>query len=565
FGGATLQISGDIGQLPSLTGTKLRFDLDGDNLSRLLPADISRESLAQAFSASGRVHFSGNDLELESLRASVGHTTIGGDFVFGLDPFFDSGSFSVKADSPDIFQLLPKLRDVAVPQVAKLKYRGSGSWADNFWSFDKSRLELGDGYLEISGSLDGPPNFDRTDLEIEWVASSVSKLSVIAGRELPDHPLQLKARLVGTRDVMTMEHFEFTFGESDLDGEFTMRAGDVPSVKLNVTSRLFDISEYMPEPEEEPEAATTVVDDKVIPDTPLPLELLQSFDADVDIRIDELRTRSLRLFGIDLDALVSAGALHIQNLSLTGSRGGLLTFSANLTPIESGGADFALTADGNDLVLGLRAKNTEDLQRLPQFQVRADLAANGETVRDLAGSMDGYIRLAGGAGRIPSGALAFLAQDFLTELMSSINPFTKSDPYTNVECAVLLMHFYDGVIEADPVFVQQTDKLRIFANTKIDLKTEKLDANFRTVPRKGLGLSLSNLINPYIKVTGTLGKPALVIDPEGVLIEGGVAVATAGLSILAKSFKNRFLSDKDPCGTALADADKKIESRKKEE
>ncbi len=71
------------------------------------------------------------------------------------------------------------------------------------------------------------------------------------------------------------------------------------------------------------------------------------------------------------------------------------------------GADFALTADGKDLVLGLRSKNAEDLQRLPLFEVRADLAANGATVRDLAGSMDGYIRVAGGAGRIPSGALCF--------------------------------------------------------------------------------------------------------------------------------------------------------------
>jgi len=113
--------------------------------------------------------------------------------------------------------------------------------------------------------------------------------------------------------------------------------------------------------------------------------------------------------------------------------------------------------------------------------------------------------------------------------------------------------------------VQQTDKLRIFANANIDLKTEKLDANFKIVPRKGLGISLSGLVNPYIKVTGTLGKPALVIDPEGALIEGSLAVATAGLSILAKSFKNRFLSDKDPCGTALADADEKIEMRKRDE
>jgi hypothetical protein len=147
-------------------------------------------------------------------------------------------------------------------------------------------------------------------------------------------------------------------------------------------------------------------------------------------------------------------------------------------------------------------------------------------------------------------------------LIGTINPFTESDPYTNVECAVILLHFNDGVLDADPVFVQQTDKLRIFASTNIDLKTEKLDANFKIEPRKGLGISLSNLVNPYIKVTGSLANPALVVDPEGVLIEGSLAVATAGLSILAKSLKNRFLSGKDPCGKALADADEKFAARK---
>ena len=59
-----------------------------------------------------------------------------------------------------------------------------------------------------------------------------------------------------------------------------------------------------------------------------------------------------------------------------------------------------------------------------------------------------------------------------------------------------------------------------------------------------------------------MAKPTLVIDPEGVLIEGGLAVATAGLSIIAKSLKNRYLSGKDPCGKALADADEKFADRK---
>ena len=54
-----------------------------------------------------------------------------------------------------------------------------------------------------------------------------------------------------------------------------------------------------------------------------------------------------------------------------------------------------------------------------------------------------------------------------------------------------------------------------------------------TVPQKGLGLSVTDLVNPYVKLSGTLAKPSLTLDPEGVLLEGGTAVATAGISILA--------------------------------
>ena len=554
FAGATLQLSGDIGRLPSLAGTSLKFELDGEDLSGLLPPSISGESLHHPFAVSGRLLLSGNDMQVDQLQANIGHTILGGKVVIGLEPFLGSGSYTLKADSPDIFQLFPKLKEHTVPQVAKLKYRGSGTWTNDFWSFDRSRLELGEGYIEINGSLNGPPNFEETDLDVELLASSVRNFSIIAGRELPDHPLRLKARFVGTRDVMTMEDFELTFGESDLHGQFTMRAGDVPFLDIDVNSQLFDVSKYMPEPEDEPQQAEPATDGKLIPDTPLPLQLLESFEAIIEVDMDTLRTRSFEFRELDIDASVSAGALDIQNLAFTGLRGGNLTMSANLIPDKVGGADFALAAEGKDLLLGLTARDEAELRQMPLADIRAELAGSGETFRDLAGSMDGRFRIVGGAGRMPNQGNALLTQDFVAEVLSAINPFTKSDPYINVTCTVVLLQFDDGVISGNPAFVRQTQKLRIMANATVDLKTEKVDADFKMIPQKGLGLSISSLVNPYIKITGTLGSPALVIDPESVLIEGGVAVATAGISVLAKGLKDRFFSGKDPCGKALEEA-----------
>jgi len=198
------------------------------------------------------------------------------------------------------------------------------------------------------------------------------------------------------------------------------------------------------------------------------------------------------------------------------------------------------------------------LQQLPLFDLNAELTAEGATVRDVAGSLNGYFRLVGSDGRVPSGAFALFSQDFVTAVFDAVNPFAKTDPYTNVDCAAVLVRFENGVVRGKPVLVQQTEKLRLFANTEIDLKTEKLNADFKMVPQKGLGISVSGLVNPYINVTGTLANPSLVLDPESVLIEGGVAVATAGLSIVAKGIKGRFFSGKDPCGKAVTEFDEML-------
>jgi hypothetical protein len=47
------------------------------------------------------------------------------------------------------------------------------------------------------------------------------------------------------------------------------------------------------------------------------------------------------------------------------------------------------------------------------------------------------------------------------------------------------------------------------------------------------------------------------MDPANTLKSGGLAVITLGISVLAKSASDRFLSSSDPCG----DARKEIEKR----
>jgi len=104
--------------------------------------------------------------------------------------------------------------------------------------------------------------------------------------------------------------------------------------------------------------------------------------------------------------------------------------------------------------------------------------------------------------------------------------------------------------------VTRTDKLDIAAAGLIDLKTERIDIQFKAAPRSGIGLSAAGLVHPYVKVGGSLAQPGLVFDSTGALISGGAAVATSGLSIVAKSLFDRVSGAvTDPCAQLIATAD----------
>jgi len=121
------------------------------------------------------------------------------------------------------------------------------------------------------------------------------------------------------------------------------------------------------------------------------------------------------------------------------------------------------------------------------------------------------------------------------------------------ECSVIVANIESGLITLDPVVVQ-TDKLTIVTQGTVDLNTEKLNIEFNTKLRKGVGISISMVVNPFINLTGTLSSPSIGLDPAAVAVKGTVAVATLGLSLLAKSLTDRYFSSKDPCGDALKKA-----------
>ncbi len=556
--GARASLSGQLGEMPSLDGTDIELEVTGDNLARLLPEDENFARLTDPFRVSASARVRDDMLYLSDARVDLPGLEATAAIEVGMAPVMGRGRFTIAANSPDLVPLTPKVEGVFLTDKLPLRLTSSGHWDADRYTLDELDLGLAGGMLVGSGTVGGPPNFEGTDLNIDLNVASLRTLSALAGRELPDDAARLKFHLAGSRGVIRLDRFDGRFGDSDISGDVAFRNADVPEIDIQLTSTRLNLSPYLRDDdarEQQPPPAERK--DRVIPDTPIPMDELKKVTASVNIDIKEINVGPKTFTGAILMGSLVDGALAVEKFTVSNNVGGSLRGEFTLRPVGDA-AVLSLDVAGSNLILGMPAEATEELAALPRYELDTVLVGNGATVRGLAASLNGYLRLIGGEGRLKATALGLFTGDFLSEVLTTVNPFAKKDPYTNLQCAVALVLVENGKAAGKPILVAQTDRLRIFANANVDLSTEKFNADIRTVPQKGLGLSVTDLVNPYVKLGGTLANPMLMLDPEGALIEGGAAVATAGVSILAKRFKERFIDAKDACGKAVTDAEPKF-------
>ncbi|MEH6581287.1 MAG: AsmA family protein [Halioglobus sp.] len=563
YAGATAQIEGRVTNSPALDGTALQLALSGPNLAHLLPPNERLKRLAKPFTLDAAIRIEDKLLIIEGADIRIDQTQLQLDSQVGLDPLLEHGSLELTGNSVDVLALTSELDEISVSDRLPLKLQGRVTWVQNQWSIKALNLYVGKSQLTVDGTLKGPPDFGKTNLQVDGKIPSLSGFSLLAGRELPDIPAHMNFSLIGNGDVIRLKGLSVIVGDSDLSGELSLRSKDIPELTTSFTSKRMNLTPFLAKAAEaKPDQDATVIEAprpadkhrKVIPDTPVSTEVLKTFVAQANVRIEELAIDARTFQDVELGGSVAEGALIIDKLGLKGSQGGYLEGKLALRPSPHG-TELRVRMKGDSLSLPLRAETEEELQNLPRLKLNLALISEGATVRALAGAANGYLRVESGQGQIKAGALRMLTNDFLDQLISSVNPFAVDDPYTEIHCATVLTAVEAGQVVGEPIFVLNGSRVNIFANAHTDLRTEKLDVHFNTVPQKGLGISMTTLINPYIMVTGTLAQPSLTLDAESTLIQGGAALVTGGLSILATSIKDRYLSPKDPCGHAYIEAD----------
>jgi uncharacterized protein involved in outer membrane biogenesis len=318
-----------------------------------------------------------------------------------------------------------------------------------------------------------------------------------------------------------------------------------------------DSLDLRPEMREVPASPSAAVGDRLIPARALALPRTDNLQVDLQVNIDSLHSPVTAGASLLLEARLADNRLIVDRLETNGKRGQIrASLTVQTDPTAALEAQLELT--GRELYIAAPDEPAASLPARPRFDLEMTLQAKGADVRELAETLNGRLLIQAEEGTITrrGGVLVTLVMDdFLSRTLETINPLIKERDEVQLNCFVVLADIQNGKVQGAPMVALQTTEVNLITRGEIDLGSETLNLDIITQPRRGFGISLGDIINPFTRIGGTLAAPRLVADPKSAVFETGAGILTGGAWLVARKFRDRFFAG-NPCAKALQGIDK---------
>ena len=555
-----IALDGTVQTTKGLVGTDLEISISSSDLGRAGGLAVEFADIpalpAEPFSLAAHLRIDEGFYEIGGLRATLGDAVASMEGRIGSPPDLIGTDLTIDSDGPNA-SLFSSLTGVTMP-IAPVQLSGRVERNDAGFRFHGVTARLGEYRAAIDGTFGKLPKLIGTDLEVHASGPGTALIRELAGlADLPDQPFVLHGKFRGTPELFATRDFSLTFGPNDIEGSFAVDITGKPTVEARLTSTHLDLSRLREWLKKKENVAQETADSKppvsqkstrVIPDKALNLAWLSKADADVVVRIDDIVLAINRLHDVAVNLRLAEGRLEIERMTATGLDQG--SVSGNLV-LEPAGNRYRLGTrlEIRRVRLDLPGTSINPADQ-PPVDINIDLEARGANPHELASSSNGSVQVVIGKGVMDNRALDLVTADILLTLLKSFNPFAKEDAATELQCAVVQAIFENGVARLEPMAFQ-SDRMTMLGKGKIDLGTEKIDLEWVTKPRKGTGISASMITNPYIKLGGTLSNPTVQLKGMEAVASTGVAVATFGVSLVAKGMYDRVTAEKKVCQQAL--------------
>ncbi len=501
-----------------------------------LTADVTVNADGQSYKATTKV-------KVEDITVTVGGSYANKQVAFSstLTPLRRAG---------DLFDL-KGLRPETLTLKGKVKQSGAKIFDIVAFQADAGRnLLAAQGRITTGGDATLSMTFTSPDLN-----------SLLGA--LPKIDLKVTAKAQHSAEKIAVSGLALAFDKSSIEGDIEMLKGKKQKITANLTSKLLDLRPFSKgsEPDDKTKQQTPTGTGKGLPEkkspkkeqyifkaAPLQLAALQSVEADAKVSIGHLFYDLVNLKAVKIDAAVHDGQVDAKFKCDSANEGHAAGKIDLKTKGQRANVNALLSVSGFRLK-ALQAEGVSQTE-VPPVDVSMEIQSAGSSPRELAAAANGRLLLTQGPGKIKNTALAKVSGDILSELFSALNPFAKHEIFSHWDCSVLKVDIVDGLAKIDTMLAQG-EKVMIVGSGDIDLKTEKLNIEFNTKPRKGVGISADMFVTPFVKVKGTMASPSVGLNKKGTLLTGGAAVATGGLSLILKGVFDRATAEGNHCDKAL--------------
>ncbi len=446
-----------------------------------------------------------------------------------------------------------------IPLQAKARFADlSGIGREGAVSDGHMELALGEARLTIEGTAPLSGSLRGHKLKAAFHAESLKEMQGFFG--LPSiglAPIKASVALQDGESAILANDLLFQIGHLKLSGDAEIHAeGHTKRYRARLASDHLDWAQALLDLGRPP--LPPLPSGQLFRDTPLgwrAVSFLQSIPGTIDLSIRRVKLRS----GIelqDLKASIDADRklLDIDKFSfsmLDGHAGGSLSLDGTKRTAK-------LNFEAGKVSLGkwLAARGHKLALSEGPTDIKARLSAKGLSMRDLAESLTGPVRISVGPAKLHSKQIQ-QAETWLIGLAPAFSADTTE--HVNLACISAYLPFENGRAAGEPIVGIRSDASQLLASGYVDLKQLTLDLRGQVRARSGVSLGVSNLAGGNLKMAGRIHQPSVGLDPEstpGTLARIGAAIVTSGVSILATALWDAANPASDPCQITFSSHEK---------
>ncbi|MBQ8465431.1 MAG: AsmA family protein [Alphaproteobacteria bacterium] len=288
----------------------------------------------------------------------------------------------------------------------------------------------------------------------------------------------------------------------------------------------------------------------LVPNTPVPYDLLQAFNGLIKLNIKKLIIDdAMTANNVALKAAFVNGTVNVKPLDLDFGNGHI-----NLdATINSKNKTVTVLLNSKDILIQdlhkeflLEGEGDFGVLSGGKTLLNANLSSQGATYRQLVQNMKGQAVVLLTASKFQTGSLQFLTKGFIRQLLSALNIKTNKTSKVNLQCAAIRTDIAGGKADFPQGIAIQSDKFTLSSTGKINLINDKID--FSLAPSFNFDTGIAQALSSFIKVKGTLNQPQIAIDDKQTLKAAVGIATTGGLGYLGAQ---TLTSDNSPCYSAL--------------